>query len=144
MTSEPIDGSADAQVVPLRVKDAGTDVRTTEAPGSAYADLSDGQAQRKAIIPAHWRTLEAAREHVKLAAARHAHAAAYHSVRAPAYVVLTAWWALVGMAAPSRCCWRGGMCPICTGWSGRPLLMGCYPITCGSTRPGGRCAPRGA
>jgi DNA segregation ATPase FtsK/SpoIIIE, S-DNA-T family len=41
--------------------------------------------------------LEAAREHVKLAAARHAHAAAYHSVRAPAYVVLTAWWALVGM-----------------------------------------------
>jgi hypothetical protein len=34
MTSEPIDGSADAQVVPLRAKDAGTEVRTTEAPGA--------------------------------------------------------------------------------------------------------------
>jgi hypothetical protein len=34
---------------------------------------------------------------VKLAAARHGHAAAYHGVRAPAYLALTAWWALVGV-----------------------------------------------
>jgi hypothetical protein len=51
MTSEPIDGSGDAKVVPLRTKEAGTDVRTTESPGPAYTDLSDGQAQRRAIIP---------------------------------------------------------------------------------------------
>jgi S-DNA-T family DNA segregation ATPase FtsK/SpoIIIE len=34
---------------------------------------------------------------VRLAAARHGHAAAYHGVRVPAYLVLTAWWALVGV-----------------------------------------------
>jgi hypothetical protein len=57
--------------VPLRASDAGTEVRTAEAPGPAYTDLSDGQAQRKPIVPEHWRTKAAAREHVRLAAARH-------------------------------------------------------------------------
>jgi S-DNA-T family DNA segregation ATPase FtsK/SpoIIIE len=59
--------------------------------------LSEGRAQRKPVIPAHWRTREAARQHVALAAARHAHAAAYHGVRAPRYLLLAAWWALVGI-----------------------------------------------
>ena len=89
--------SPDGKVVPLRAEDAGTETRIAESAGPAYADLSDGRAQRKPIIPAHWRTWEAAREHVKLAAARHGHAAAYHGVRAPGYLVLTAWWALVGI-----------------------------------------------
>jgi S-DNA-T family DNA segregation ATPase FtsK/SpoIIIE len=97
MSTEPIDGSEDGKVVQLRARDAGTEIRTTESSGPAYTDLSDGRAQRKPIIPAHWRTWERAHEHVKLAAARHGHAAAYHGIRAPAYVVLTAWWALVGV-----------------------------------------------
>jgi DNA segregation ATPase FtsK/SpoIIIE, S-DNA-T family len=97
VTSEPIDGSEDAQVVPLRATDAGTETRLAESPGPAYADLSEGRAQRKPVIPAHWRTREAARQHVLLAAARHGHAAAFHGVRVPAYLVLTAWWALVGI-----------------------------------------------
>ncbi len=59
--------------------------------------MSDGRPQRKPVIPAHWLTWDAAREHVRLAAARHGHAAAYHGVRAPAYLVLTTWWALVGV-----------------------------------------------
>jgi hypothetical protein len=33
---------------------------------------------------------------MRLAAARHGHAAAYHGVRAPGYLLLTCWWALVG------------------------------------------------
>jgi S-DNA-T family DNA segregation ATPase FtsK/SpoIIIE len=37
------------------------------------------------------------RRHVSLAAARHGHAAAYHGVRAPGYLVLVVWWALVGV-----------------------------------------------
>ena len=82
--SEPIGGSGDAKVVPLRAVDTGTEVRTAEAAGPAYTDLRDGRAQRKKVIPAHWRTWEAAREDVRLAAARHGHAAAYHGVRAPA------------------------------------------------------------
>jgi hypothetical protein len=97
MSSEPIDGSEDGQVVPLRATDAGTGARVSESPGPAYADLSDGREQRKPVIPAHWRTWGRAREHVRLAAARHGHAAAYHGLRAPAYLVLTAWWALVGV-----------------------------------------------
>jgi hypothetical protein len=56
-----------AEVVPLRAEDAATETRVTESSGPAYADLSDGRAQRKAIIPAHWRTWAAAHEHVKLA-----------------------------------------------------------------------------
>jgi len=97
MSTDHIGGLQDAEVVPLRAEDAATVVRTAESPGPAYADLTDGQAQRKPVIPAHWRTWAAAREHVRLAAARHGHAAAYHGVRLPGYVVLTAWWALVGL-----------------------------------------------
>jgi S-DNA-T family DNA segregation ATPase FtsK/SpoIIIE len=97
MSTDHIEGEQNAEVVPLRAKDAGTEVRTAEAAGPAYTDLSDGRAQRKPIIPAHWRTWERAREHVKLAAARNMHAAAYHGIRVPGYVFLTAWWALVGI-----------------------------------------------
>ncbi len=97
MSTDHIDSEHNAEVVPLRARDAGTDTRVTEAPGPAYTDLSDEQAQRKPVLPAHWRTPEAAREHVKLAAARHGHAAAYHGVRLPAYLFLTGWWALVGI-----------------------------------------------
>ena len=134
--------SPDAEVVPLRAKDAGTETRVTESAGPAYTDLSDGRAQRKPIIPAHWRTWEAAREHVKLAAARHGHAAAYHGVRAPGYLVLTAWWALVGIgrtvAAAAGVVARARTWP---SWSGRPPRTGCCRTTCGSTRPGRRPAP---
>jgi len=35
MPSEPIDGSQDGQVVPLRAQDAGTETRTIEATGPA-------------------------------------------------------------------------------------------------------------
>ncbi|HEV8274888.1 MAG TPA: cell division protein FtsK, partial [Streptosporangiaceae bacterium] len=98
MTSEPTGGSEDGKVIPLRAEDTATEVRTAESPGPSYTDLTDGRAQRRPIIPGHWRTRQAAREHVRLAAARHAHAAAYHGVRAPMYVVLTAWWSLVGIA----------------------------------------------
>jgi DNA segregation ATPase FtsK/SpoIIIE, S-DNA-T family len=97
MSTDHIDDHQDAEVLPLRAADAGTEVRTAEAAGPAYADLTDGRAQRKPIVPAHWRTREAAREHVKLAAARHGHAAAYHGVRLPGYLFMTSWWALVGI-----------------------------------------------
>jgi DNA segregation ATPase FtsK/SpoIIIE, S-DNA-T family len=97
MTTEPAGGEHNAEVVPLRARDAGTEVRTGEATGAAYTDLSDGRPQRKPVIPAHWRTWAAAREHVKLASGAAAYHTAWHGVRAPAYLVLTAWWALVGI-----------------------------------------------
>ena len=97
MSTDHIDGEHNADILPLRAKDAGAETKVAEATGPAYTDLSDGQAQRKAIIPAHWRTREAASAHVQLAAARHGHAAAYHGVRLPWYLFMTSWWALVGL-----------------------------------------------
>jgi len=97
MSTDHIDGEHNAEVLPLRATDAGTETKVAEATGPAYTDLSDGRAARKPIVPAHWRTREAAREHVKLAAARHGHAAAYHGVRVPWYLFMTSWWALVGV-----------------------------------------------
>jgi S-DNA-T family DNA segregation ATPase FtsK/SpoIIIE len=97
MSTDHVEGQRGAEVVPLRATDAGTEARTAEAPGPAYTDLSDGRAQRKPIVPAHWRTRQAAAEHVKLAAARHGHAAAYHGTRLPWYLFMTSWWALVGI-----------------------------------------------
>jgi hypothetical protein len=98
MPTDHIEDQPDAEVVPLSALDAGTETRTAEAAGPAYTDLSDGRPQRKPIVPAHWRTWERAREHLRLAAARRGHAAAYHGVRVPGYLLLTCWWALVGIA----------------------------------------------
>jgi S-DNA-T family DNA segregation ATPase FtsK/SpoIIIE len=97
VTSEPVTGGEDGKVLRLRAADAGTDTRLSEVPAPAYTDVSDGREQRKAIIPAHWRTREAARQHVALAAARYGHAAAYHGVRAPGYLLLAVGWSLVGV-----------------------------------------------
>jgi DNA segregation ATPase FtsK/SpoIIIE, S-DNA-T family len=97
MSTDHLDGEHSADVLPLRATDAGTETRVAEAPGPAYTDLTDGRPARKPIVPAHWRTREAAREHVKLAAARHGHAAAYHGVRLLPYLFMTSWWALVGL-----------------------------------------------
>jgi DNA segregation ATPase FtsK/SpoIIIE, S-DNA-T family len=97
MSTDRINDHPGSNVVPLRAEDAATETRVTESPGPAYADLSDGGPQRKAIIPAHWRTWAAAREHVKLASGAAAYHTAWHGVRVPMYLVLTAWWALVGL-----------------------------------------------
>jgi hypothetical protein len=84
MSTDHIDGERNAEVVPLRAADAGTEAKVAEAAGPAYTDLSDGRPARKPVIPAHWRTREAAREHVRLALVRYGHSAAYHGVRLPA------------------------------------------------------------
>jgi S-DNA-T family DNA segregation ATPase FtsK/SpoIIIE len=96
--------SADAELTAMPVApeaieagESATAAKDSPPARPVYADLSEGRAQRKPVIPAHWRTREAARQHVALAAARHAHGAAYHGVRAPRYVLLVAWWALVGV-----------------------------------------------
>ena len=83
----------------LRAVDAGTEVRLDESTGPApgYVDLTRAEPQRRPIIPAHWRTAEAAKRHLQLAAARHGHRAAYHGVRSPGYAVLAAGYAVRGV-----------------------------------------------
>jgi hypothetical protein len=69
----------------------------------------------------------------ELAAARHGHAAAYHGVRLPAYLVLTAWGALVGIVRTigHLLAWR--YVPDLHKLERQPPRTGCCPITCAST-----------
>ena len=99
MSTEPLDGHRDGRVVPLRAVEAQTEVRLDEdqAPGPSYVDLTGGEAKRRPIIPAHWRTWQDAKRHLWLMAARHGHRAAYHSVRSPAYFAKAAGFAVWGV-----------------------------------------------
>jgi S-DNA-T family DNA segregation ATPase FtsK/SpoIIIE len=103
MTSEPADRGG-GRLVPLRAVDAQTEVRldedNTEAP--SYVDLTSGGPQRRPIIPEHWRTWDNARRHIALAAARHGHRAAYHSVRSPTYFVKALGFAIWGVIVTAR------------------------------------------
>jgi hypothetical protein len=144
MSTEPIDGSGDGQVVPLPARDAGSEAKVAESAGPAYTDLSDGRPARKPVIPAHWRTREAAREHVRLALVRYGHSGAYHGVRLPAYAVLTVWWALIGVISTAGRLLAWWHVPDMHRLERQRPRMGCCPITCGSTRPARTPAPRGA
>ena len=100
MTSQPYDPPAEGgNVVPLRAADARTEVALDEdrPPGAADVHLASGEAQRRPVIPEHWRTREAARTHVRLALARHGHRAAYHGVRSPGYAVKALGYAVWGV-----------------------------------------------
>ncbi len=93
------------QVVPLRAVDAQTEVRLDEAtpPGPSYVDLTGGDAKRRPLIPEHWASREAAKRHVQLAAARHGHRAAYHSLRSPAYLAKALGFAILGVLSVIGC-----------------------------------------
>jgi S-DNA-T family DNA segregation ATPase FtsK/SpoIIIE len=99
MSTNPADDHRAGKVVPLRAVDAQTEVRVDEGkpPGAVYVDLTGGAEQRRPIIPAHWRTREAAKRHLQLAAARHGHRAAYHGVRSPGYALMAAGYAVRGV-----------------------------------------------
>lgn len=104
MSTDSINGQRDSKVAPLRAVEAPTEVQLDEGkkPGPAYVDVSSGEAQRRAIIPEHWRTRENARRHVSLAAARHGHRAAYHGVRSPAYFAKALGFAVWGVVVVIR------------------------------------------
>lgn len=51
MTADHDEGDRNAEVVPLRATDAGTEARVEASQTAAYADLTDGTGQRKPIIP---------------------------------------------------------------------------------------------
>jgi DNA segregation ATPase FtsK/SpoIIIE, S-DNA-T family len=99
------------EVVPLRAVDAQTEIAVDEgtAPGPSYADLTGGDAQRRPVIPEHWRSLENAKRHVSLAMARHGHRAAYHGVRSPAYffkALAFAAWGVITVCRKALAWWH--------------------------------------
>jgi len=98
-TQEEDRREAGAQVVPLRAADAGTETSVDEArlPGASYADTTDGQAPLRPVLPGHWKSWQAARDHYSLAARRGAHHGAYHGLRLPAYTARTAAYAVWGV-----------------------------------------------
>jgi S-DNA-T family DNA segregation ATPase FtsK/SpoIIIE len=104
MSTDPINGHPGAEVVPLRAAEAPTEVQLDEGrpAGASYVDLTGGAAQRRPIIPEHWRTRENARRHVSLAAARHGHRAAYHGLRSPGYFAKAAGFAVWGVVVTIR------------------------------------------
>jgi DNA segregation ATPase FtsK/SpoIIIE, S-DNA-T family len=105
MSSEPADPPVQSgTVVPLRAVDTQIEVRLDEAQPAtpAYVDLTSGEAQRRPIIPEHWRTWEHAKRHVSLAAARHGHRAAYHGVRSPAYFIRALGFAIWGVVVTGK------------------------------------------
>jgi hypothetical protein len=83
----------------LKAAEVSTEVQLDEGrvPGPAYVDITGAGAQRKRIIPDHWATRDAARRHVRLAAERNAHRAAYHGIRAPGYAALATGYAVRGL-----------------------------------------------
>jgi S-DNA-T family DNA segregation ATPase FtsK/SpoIIIE len=91
-------------VVPLRAAEVPTEIRLDEdqAAAPAYVDLTNGEAQRRPLIPDQWRTPENARRHVTLAAARHGHRAAYHGLRSPAYFIRAVGFAVWGVVIVLR------------------------------------------
>ena len=100
MTSAPTGPPGEGgKVVSLRAVDAQTEVRLDEdkPPGPSYVDLTSGNAQRRPIIPEHWRTRENAKRHISLALARHGHRTAYHGVRSPAYFGRSLGFAMAGV-----------------------------------------------
>ncbi len=105
MSSAPSDPPAEGgKVVSLRAVDVGTEVRLDEdkPAGASYVDLTGGEAQRRPLIPEHWRTWENAKRHVSLAAARHGHRAAYHGLRSPSYFAKAAGFAVWGVIVTSK------------------------------------------
>jgi S-DNA-T family DNA segregation ATPase FtsK/SpoIIIE len=96
-------GQEPGKVLQLRAVDAQTEIRVDEdAQTASYVDLTGGDAQRRPVIPEHWRTWDNARRHIALAAGLHAHRAAYHGVRSPAYFARASGFALWGVVVTAR------------------------------------------
>ena len=69
-----------------------------QAPAAAvYADISPPEGAKLPIIPAHLQSLEGIKAAGRRHAARQAHRAGYHGIRAPKYLLLALCWAVVGV-----------------------------------------------
>jgi hypothetical protein len=73
------------------------DERPERPAAPVYADISPPEGARLPVIPAHLQTLEGLKAAGRRHAGRQAHRAAYHGVRAPKYLAVALWWAVVGV-----------------------------------------------
>lgn len=117
MAEQPLDGLAgddgepDAQVVPFK-RDTSYEHPLDEPDDDSAEPVHEGagialpaiRGERRAIIPAHYRTWNAARAHLGKRAADIAHPAGFHGVRLFWYLLLGTWWAVTAARAlrPAR------------------------------------------
>ena len=108
MTNQPGDDDRNAEVaIPeppelLAVPaDTSYEIELDERPqvpaAPVYADISPPEGARLPIIPAHLQSLDGIKAAGKRHAGRQAHRAGYHGVRAPKYLLLALWWAVIGV-----------------------------------------------
>ena len=109
MSSEPIREHPDAEVaipdpappdllaVPL---DTSYEVELGDPPAHGtpvYVDVTTPAGERLPVIPPHLRTAAGVKAAARYHAGRHAHRAAYHSLRSPRYLLLALFWSVVGV-----------------------------------------------
>jgi DNA segregation ATPase FtsK/SpoIIIE, S-DNA-T family len=97
MTDQDPADHRDAEVVPLRAMLA-AEIEAAPSGPATYADVT-APGERKPILPAWLRGRDAMRHHAARAAGYGWHAARFHALRSPVYLILTAWWAAAGIVS---------------------------------------------
>jgi DNA segregation ATPase FtsK/SpoIIIE, S-DNA-T family len=96
MTTEPTEGERNAEVVPIRARPAEpAELDQGGTSPAVYADVT-APGERRPILPVWLASAAAAKEHARRAGGYGWHAARFHALRAPVYLMLTAWWAGAG------------------------------------------------
>ena len=96
MSEVPLDG----EDAPECAEDEGTDAEIIPLPGAALTPVKPQRGQPgewKDIIPEHLRTPDGRKKAAAWHWKRAKHHTAYHGLRSPWRLVLTLWWALVGL-----------------------------------------------
>jgi S-DNA-T family DNA segregation ATPase FtsK/SpoIIIE len=96
MSTDPVDGQPDTNVVPIRVV-APSEIHPPEPPPPGLAKPKPRAAERRPIIPEPWRRASA-RKTLRHKVSLNWHRARFHGLRAPAYLVKMVTWATVGIA----------------------------------------------
>lgn len=96
MSENPLDGDDAPEVE----EEEGPDVEIIPLPGAALAPVKPVRGEPgewKAIVPEHLRTPEGRKKAAAWQYKRAKHHTAYHGLRSPLRLVLTLWWAAVGL-----------------------------------------------
>jgi DNA segregation ATPase FtsK/SpoIIIE, S-DNA-T family len=104
MSIEPIEPGHDVTPRPEAAPeeyDTSFEVALDDDPGTATPILVDAVAKvrhdRRPVIPDHLRTVQGVRRATARSAKLTGYRLSYHTVRSPLYVLLAAWWAVIGL-----------------------------------------------
>ena len=102
--ARPPASNPDTDAVPAALSDTSYEVELDDAPGTVPGAVDDGigfvlddDPDAYPVIPEHLRTLDGIRVTIGRHGRRLGHRSAFHGVRAPLYLILALWWAVVGV-----------------------------------------------